>query len=422
VSVEVNPVGVHCGMTCSFCYQHPVRAATRNARPLLNLPAVLASVERTCAETGDTSFSLFGGEPLLADLADLEEIWRFGLERFGRNGVQTSGAEITEAHFALFKRYQVTVGFSIEGPGELNDSRRYGTLEQTRAATERSCAWLERCLGEHVPCSLIVTLHSTNASPGRLPGLLEWLRRLDTLGLRDARVHALELDAGAAALRLSVADAVAAFRAIASLEGDLRGLRFDVFKDMRSLLSAMDDSVTCVWDSCDPWTTPAVQGVDAQGHRSLCQRVHKDGRQWGAAPAGPLVRQLVLASTPQAEGGCQGCRFLTSCKGQCPGTAIDGDWRKRSADCELWFALLEHVEGDLEAEGIVPVSKRPDRALIEARMKAAWAAGRRPTNRGCIEDRYAQTDAGMHGDHADHGDHTDLGLALGALAGGERVD
>jgi uncharacterized protein len=422
VSVEANPVGVHCGMRCAFCYQHPVRAASRNARPMANVPAMIAAIDRQCQEGGEHGFSLFGGEPLLARIEDLEQLFRHGLERYGRNGVQTSGADMTEEHFALFRRYQVCVGFSIEGPGELNDSRRYGTMEETRAATARSCAWLERCLAEGVSCSLIVTLHRTNASPERLPVLLEWFRRLDGLGLRDARVHALELDGGAAALRLSVDQAVEAFRAVAALERSMRGLRFDVFKDMRRLLAGDDDGVTCTWDSCDPWTTPAVRGVDAGGHRSLCQRVHKDGRQWGAAPAGPLVRQLVLASTPRSEGGCQGCRFLTSCKGQCPGTAIGGDWRKRSADCELWFRLFGHLEGELVGQGVTPVSLRPDLEMITSRMVAAWSAGRRPSNRGCIEDRYASGAPGQHVDHDDHADHDDLGPALDALAGGERCE
>jgi len=34
---------------------------------------------------------------------------------------------------------------------------------------------------------------------------------------------------------------------------------------------------------------------------------------------------VALAATPHAHGGCRDCRFFLMCKGQCPGTAIDGD-------------------------------------------------------------------------------------------------
>lgn len=425
MSIEVNPVGTHCGLACLYCYQLPVRRGDRNARPAaVDHAAVQVALE--AARPGASGFSLFGGEPALASLADLERLWAFGLERYGKNGIQTAGADLSDAHFDLIRRYKVTVGFSIDGPGELNDARRHGTLVQTRAATERSGAALRRCLAEGIPCSLIVTLTTLNASAERLPLLLAWLSDLAAAGLREGRIHSLERDGGADRIALPVEGALAAFRAIHSLERDT-ALRFDVYADMRKLLMAEDgNGVTCVWEGCDPWTTPAVHGIEADGTRALCQRVNKDGRKWQPLEGGgPLVRQLVLAATPQEQGGCQGCRFLVACKGQCPGTAIGGDWRKRSIDCALWFGLLEDAERDVEASGKVPVSRRPELPVIEARMAAAWRAGVRATVQGCVEDRYRDASSSgsgfEHGDHADHGDHDDLGPAF-SLAGGERVD
>lgn len=424
MSVEVNPVGMHCERACVYCYELPVRRATRNALPgRVDHEAVQAAV--LAEAPGADGFSLFGGEPLLAPLEDLERLFEFGLRRYGKNGVQTDGNVITDAHVELFKRYKVWVGFSIDGPGELNDARVAGTLARTREATARSEAALRRCLAEGIGCSLIVTVHRMNAWPDRLPRLLDWLRDLAAAGLRDARAHALEMDGGASLVALPVPEAVAAFEALDQLGREV-GISFDVFRDMEALLRAEDDSVTCTWTGCDPWTTPAVRGIDGDGARSLCQRVHKDGQKWVPAERGPLVRQLVLAETPQEEGGCAGCRFLTACKGQCPGTAIDGDWRKRSADCSLWFALLEMAEARISASGSVPVSLRPDRGTIETRMRSAWANGITASNKGCLEDRYRGQDSyhgqgTEHGDHDDHGDHSDLGLAIDRLAGGEKV-
>jgi len=71
-------------------------------------------------------FALFGGEPLLVPEHDLESLWSWGLEQFGYNTVQTNGTLINDEHIRMFKAYKVSVGISIDGPGELNDLRWHG--------------------------------------------------------------------------------------------------------------------------------------------------------------------------------------------------------------------------------------------------------------------------------------------------------
>jgi len=406
VSVEVNVTGMRCGaqvggLSCTYCYQHTVRRASGNAAPAgIDHAAVQAAVQ---AAAGPDGFSVFGGEPLLAPLADLEKLWAFGLERYGHNGVQTSGRPITEEHLAAFKKYRVHVGFSIDGPGPLNDARVAGTQEQTRAATAHSEAMLRRCLADGIGASLIVTLHKLNATPERLPVLLQWFRDLDAVGLKHARLHLLELDGPGRMLALPSGQNVAALFAAHDLEASLR-LRFDLFTDVEAKLRNADADAGCVWSDCDPWSTPAVHGIEADGTRGLCQRVHKDGKQWLPADTTVKVRQVVLWQTPQAEGGCHGCRFFLQCGGQCPGTAIGGDWRKRSVDCPTWFAVLERVEQELVAKGVQPASLAPDlQARIADRLNMALVV------------HTAKVVHHDHGDHGDvpHGDHTDLGGILG---------
>jgi len=399
MSVEINPVGTHCGMACQYCYQLPVRRGSRNVRPVTVDHAAVQSAVRA-ANPGAYGFSLFGGEPLLASVEDLEKLWAFGLTEYGHTGVQTAGADITEAHFDLFQRYKVHVGFSIDGPGELNAARRYGTPKQTLAATERSIGWLERCLTDGVPCSLIVTLHQLNAAAARLPELIEWIRVLDARGLRSARLHVLEQDGpGGAALALTTAETVDALWALHGLEAGLQQLHFDLFRDMHAKLLDSEASASCVWNWCDPWTTPAVHGINADGSRSLCQRVNKDGKDWLPMDGAPTrLRQVVLWSTPQEQGGCRDCRFFLQCAGQCPGTAIDGDWRKRSVDCPTWFELFRRLEAEMVDRGEQPASLRPDiEALVETRL-AAWQGGDVPHG-----DSHGDAPHGdEHGDHSDH--------------------
>ncbi len=374
MSVEVRPLGVECNLACQYCYQNPERDLGQRPRPY-----DVERMQATLAAEGQP-FALFGGEPLLVPLPDLERLWAFGLERFGHNRVQTNGALIEDAHVDAFLRYRVRVGLSIDGPGELNDGRWAGSLARTRAQTEASIAGLRRLCAAGVPTSLILTLHQLNAGPERLPRLLDWVRELDGLGLRGARLHLLEVDDPAIRERyaLSVADNLAALEAFAALEPELR-MQLDMFGDMRAMLRGDDEQAACVWRACDPYTTAAVRSVEGRGELSNCGRTNKEGVGFSKADAPAYVRSLILLHTPQDHGGCAGCRFFLACKGQCPGTAIAGDWRNRSEHCEVYLALFERLERELLDEGRVPLSQHPQRPELERRAAAAWRRGQNPS-------------------------------------------
>lgn len=413
MTLEVLPIGVRCNLGCQFCYEQPMRDAG-NLGPAYDLAAMKA----TLASEG-VEFTIFGGEPLLVPLPDLEELWRFGYERYHKNGVQTNGVLISDAHIAAFRRWNVYVGVSIDGPGELNDMRRAGTLQATREATEKSCANLERLLAEGIGCSLIVTIYKTNASAARLPQLLDWLRNLTAKGLRSIRVHTLELDWKAKTFALTDDETISALTALREMSLDT-GLQIDIFTDIVALLRGQDQHVSCVWNGCDPWTTPAVQGVDGRGELTNCGRTNKDGHDWRKASDRSQVRQLVLYETPYEDGGCQGCRFFVACKGSCPGTSIDGDWRNRPTDCKVWMGLFEAAERDLIRVGETPVSRRADLPLIEAAMLREWEAGRpvqvwRGIELATVAPSQRQdTPQNGHSDspHGDqHGDHWDSASA-----------
>ena len=63
------------------------------------------------------------------------------------------------------------------------------------------------------------------------------------------------------------------------------------------------------------------------------------------------------------------------CKGQCPGTAIDGDWRNRTEHCDLWKTLFRAQEEQLLDRGEVPLSASPDRGATEQAFLELWAQG-----------------------------------------------
>lgn len=422
MTVEVTPLDVACNLSCTYCYQNPIRDAGNTGGKAYDMELMKAELRRV-----GQHFTIFGGEPLLVPIEDLEELWRFGLETHhervaqgseshgSANGIQTNGALITEAHLDLFQKYNVHVGFSMDGPDELNDARWSGTLDKTREATRRSQWAIEECLKRGIAASLILTLHRGNVgTPDRFARVKEWLRGLESLGMLHARLHNLEIEYPEIKSQLELTDDenIVIFAEFARFEAALAGekpegvpsLRFDIYHDIEQALGG-SENVTCTWSPCDPYTTAAVHGIDGQGRLSNCQRANKDGVNWVKADTVGKERQFALYNTPQEHGGCQGCRFFLMCKGQCPGTAIDGDWRNRSKDCRLWYTMFEIKEREMLDRGEIPKSVGPDRKQREqAYLEKLWKSTGIPYRMYGHGDHY---DGGErpHGD--EHGDHYD---------------
>ena len=414
MSVEVLPLGVACNLGCTYCYQEPMRDAG-NIKPegRYSLPKMIEGLKKEHPR----QFTIFGGEPLLVPLPDLIELWKFGLTLPDKvNGVQTNGVLITDEHIEAFKTYRVYPGFSVDGPDELNDTRWAGTLEATREASKKSNDNLIKCLDNGIRASIITTLTTLNASPEKLPRLLDWFRMLHSKGLNFVNLHFLEVDSpNAAELRLSTEQLQAAAIACGDLMAET-GLKVQPLKTMVDLLRGDDRDADCIWHPCDPYTTSAVQGVLGDGQRANCGRSCKDGIDWEKADQHGFIRQVVLWNTPYEDGGCKDCRFFYACKGNCPGTALQGDWRNRTEHCEALIGIFTHYEQRLRAMGIQPVSLDESkwRGFAE-RLVAAYSQNQRLSvyglsqgnNQPMPEGHGDHYDSGLqeHGDH--HGDHTD---------------
>jgi len=372
MSLEVRPLGVKCNIQCEYCYQDPQRVPGVQTKGY-----DLSKIKQAVLNEGGP-FTLFGGEPLLIPFRDLAELVEWGWKKFGVTYIQSNGSLLTQRHIDLFKRYNVRVGLSLDGPDELNDVRRSGDLARTRKMTERSQAALESLCQQGMRPSVIVTLHRGNASRDRIPRLLKWLLDLDGLGIRNVRLHLLEVDDERIRNTYALSDSenVAALAAIASFQPRFEHLTFDTFSDMYQLLSASPVGTTCVWNACDPYSTPAVRGIEGQGQRSNCGRTNKDGIDFIKSSDEGFERYIALYQTPQADGGCAGCRFFLMCKGQCPGTAIDGDWRNRTEQCATWFQLFSALELEMEVAGEHPVSRHPLLREAEQLVVKGWTEAR----------------------------------------------
>jgi len=375
MSIELRLRGVMCNIACKYCYQNAEREANNYSKKY-DLDKVINILEERKEE-----FTLFGGEPLMLPLGDLERVFQWGFQNYGRNTIQTNGILIKDKHIELFKKYNVHVGLSIDGPGELNDVRWQRSLKQTRKNTAAVEALIPKLCDEGLTPSLIITLHRGNATKDKLPIMKDWMVALDKLPIVATRLHLLEVDEKVVRddFALTTEENTEALLAFIDLEPKLKHMRFDITSDIRNLLLGRDDSASCVWRACDPFHTEAVRGLEGDGKESKCGRVNKEGIDYLRPERKGYERYIQLYNTEDEDGGCKSCRFFLMCKGQCPGTGIDGDWRKKSEHCGTWKHLFSFVEEQLVREGKTPLSLHPVRKRLERQMIAQWKYGNNPT-------------------------------------------
>jgi uncharacterized protein len=342
MSIELLPVGNKCSLSCSYCYEEGMREKG-NFSPKYDSDAMAAQLEKV-----DANFLLFGGEPLLTPIPDLHRFWEIGLRRFGQNGIQTSLSYIKEEHFEMFKKYNVYVGVSLDGPEKLNSPR----CDENKTAQIHT--HFTRLLRDGYSTALILTLHRANATAERFPTLLNWFMMLGNLGLQYARLHLLEVDT-CAANDLTITDDEA-FHAIMTLHDKVPKVKFDLYSEMEGLLAGTNPNASCIWNGCDPYTTPAVQGIQSDGTASNCGRANKEGIDWQKAAKHGNERLIALYNTPEEFNGCSGCRFFFACKGECPGQSAD--WRERTSYCGLLKRLFAEAENRIMARGAAPLSSR----------------------------------------------------------------
>lgn len=328
------------------------------------------------------SFSVFGGEPLLASIEQLKEIWEYGYQKFRSNGIQTNGTLVTPAHVDMFRAYRVHVGVSIDGPEGANSPRC--SDEITRKIIDN----IQLMTSEGVEVSLITTIHRKSVE--HLPGLLRFFKDMELLGVKQVNLHNLEVDNIETAESLDLTDEEN-FDIFKAIYDDTRQskIKYLPFEDIKQLLTKRNASATCIWSGCDPLTTPAVHGINPEGALVNCGRTTKEGIDWLKANTPSRERYEALAKTEWKDGGCKDCLYFFACKGQCPGTAIDGDWRNRTKDCQFWYKLMDHIRADIQVSG--------ESLLDFDQMNREFI--------GSLTGQITEHGDVPHGDS--HGDHTD---------------
>lgn len=380
MSLEVRPKGVQCNLHCTYCYQEPMRQAG-NVNTSYDIDKILAEVKRM-----DRDFHLFGGEALLIPERDLETLWSEGFKMFGKNGIQTNGLLINDRHIEMFKKYNVSVGVSIDGMNELNSLReirgKEGDLQASIDATNKIANNIVKLANNGIPVGIIITLHKKNGTKENLPRLLNFIRWIGDKGVRVGSLHVLEVDDTMPDQDINVLtqeENIEAFLEMAKFFQENQDLQYSPFNDFRNIVTGDDEKVTCFFRKCDPMNTQAVYGIEGDGALTNCSRTNKEGVVWYKADDFGYERYISLYHTPQRLGGCQDCRFWLLCGGSCPGESENGDFRNKTTHCKTMKAMFSHYEKEAMMNDTLPITMHPHRKEIESVVIDILTEGKVPT-------------------------------------------
>ena len=119
-----------CNLRCRYCYLNNETKAHKEHFDVdfaKKIVVQLRNLNKDCPQR-KLNFIWHGGEPLLWGIDNYREILAFMEEELSgynyRNSIQTNLTLIDDSFIDLFDEYNVHIGFSLDGPKEINDVQR----------------------------------------------------------------------------------------------------------------------------------------------------------------------------------------------------------------------------------------------------------------------------------------------------------
>jgi uncharacterized protein len=364
-----------CNLGCEYCYEEPDREMKqKQIDNEYDLDLIFERLEQFKRDRNGAEVpGMHGGEPLLIREEDLEEIFKWIHDNFDGRGthIQTNGTLLTESHIEMFDKYNVSVGISMDGPAELNDSRlaRAGGEDVTENMTERTQDAINTLI-EHpsVPVGVIVVVTETNCgSDERLEKLLDWM---DWLNRHEVNGHynpAIPYEGVQEDLSVSPQRLKEIYLRTWEWVKEESYRKWNPMREFQDNLLGLN-LTNCVNNKCDVYNAGAAQIIKGDGETTGC------GKTWEAVGDGvpflqgdstnneyeetteryEMLKQIPGPYTEQVmngeiedQGGCKGCKYWNTCQGGCPSAGMNYDYRNRVRWCPAIYALYEKIEEDM---------------------------------------------------------------------------
>lgn len=374
-----------CNLGCTYCYENPDRERKQEwVDRQYDMDKIMDRLHEWKETYPDTRPGMHGGEPLLLRKEDLETIFEFAHEHWGRSHIQTNGTLMDEDHIEMFEKYNVGIGMSCDGPAELNSERKAagertsadpegkGGNKATAKMTQATHDAIEMVVESDASLGIITVLSETNAGTDeKLEKLLDWIDWLTENGVTGHFNPAIPYEDVPDGQDISLDPSRLKEVYLRSWEWhkeeDYR--YWGPFCDMIDNLMGLQLG-NCVNNKCDVFNAGAAKIVKGNGETTGC------GKTWSQVGDGvpflqgdstdneyddTIERYEMLKNVPGPYtkdedapdlGGCKGCKYWNVCQGGCPGAGMYDDYRNRTVWCEAKYAVYEQIEKDVR--GMMP--------------------------------------------------------------------
>ena len=338
--LSVKITNALCNLQCEYCYEHIYRTRINHK------PIDMDAVRHQIYNEQEAPY-LHGGEALLAPIEIIEEILSLSFQKVGHSSIQTNGTLINHKHIALFKKYNTSVGISIDGPGSLGQYRKTlgggnptGDLVMDKIRTLRDAG---------VSVGIICVLTKANALPEQRDEFKAWVKELHELGV-SGRMNPAQIDyPSVQKIALTAEELEEFYRDMARFILLEIGGDWLPYRDIVDSLLGLNQG-TCCFGECDYYNAIAERVIFSDGSTGSCLKTAKTGHiypRFQNADANPKgfakIRYDILPLINQEDGGCKGCKYWRNCTGGCPSEGIEGDWRNRTRYCKAYYGLFEEV-------------------------------------------------------------------------------
>ena len=362
-----------CNFKCLHCFEPETHRVPEEDN--LNFDNIRKSLEILFSqpEWQNDHVGLHGGEPTLVPINTLEQFVILAQEYNDRGnhktGIVTNASKINSRMIELFRRYQMRVSISVDGPENLNILR--GPEPNNSQVTTRYNKDLMKSLGElrryNIPTSIMCVINTVNAgSPEVLTELIDWLDMLVAMGITGGRINPLEskkpqIDK----YELTNEQLLYAYKTLFDWNCS-KGYRYLPFREFVDNLLGYGNS-PCIFGECNWYRTNTVS-ILPDGTITNCDRTFGEGEHTRSL----LLREPRIRTQALRQTECGKCKYWNVCYGGCPSEAIDHDWRNKTKFCEAYYGMYKYVEDTLR--GLFPnIQLKIDKDYHDPFFKMSYA-------------------------------------------------
>ena len=326
IGVMWKTVSEDCNLACDYCYYSRVGG---KIGPKINRidSEILEKFIREYMElsNGQASFAWQGGEPLLAGLDFFKEVVSLQAKYAPSNtnisnAIQTNGMLLNREWAHFFKTYNFLVGVSIDGPKEIQDSRR--VTRSGNGSYDRVMKGIQTLRDTNVDFNILTVIHEGNVQ--RAAELMEFyhkegFRYVQFIPCMDFRAQEVHKSPRYLITPEEYGQFLCdAFDVWYNDGNPTMSIRF--FDNVLSVYLQQEAEI-CTHRSICPTTIVLEQNGDAYPCDFYIHDTYKIGNVGTSSLQdilGDLVYKNFLGKKPKLPQKCMSCEYLNLCHGGCP--------------------------------------------------------------------------------------------------------